>query len=112
MKKNFKIIILSILMLLLIYLLIYLLRSGKDILTGIYIVFPIIYIMVGILCSELLVELIISLFLLSVSFLIPINLMFNMGNCIDLVIIYNILSGISFLVKNKVKKLKKIQSCR
>lgn len=108
MKKVFRIIIPSILMLLLIYLW----RSDKDILTGIYIVFPIIYIMVGIISSELLVELIISLFLLSVSFLIPINLMFNMGNCIDLVIIYNILSGIGFLVKNKVKKLKKIQSCR
>ncbi|MBQ7031951.1 MAG: hypothetical protein IJO32_03180 [Bacilli bacterium] len=100
MKKIFKIIIPSILMLLLIYLW----RSGKDILTGIYIVFPIIYIMVGIICSESLVELIISLFLLSVSFLIPINLMFNMGNCIDLVIIYNVLSFLSLLLKKKIGK--------
>ena len=100
MKKALKIIVPSILMLSLIYLW----RSGKDILTGIYIVFPIIYVMVGILCSESLIELIISMFLLSISFLIPVNLMFNMGSCIDLIIIYNILSIISLKVKKRIKK--------
>ena len=99
MKKILKIIIPSILMLLLIYLW----RSGKDILTGIYIVFPIMYVLVGIICSKSKIELVSSLILLSISFLIPINLMFNMGTCMDLVIIYTILSCISYFIKRKIK---------
>ena len=98
MKRILKIIISSILMLLLIYLW----RDGKDILNGIYIVFPLMYITLGLICSK--IELLISLILLSTSFIIPINLMFNMGNCIDLIIIYNLLSATSFLIKIKHKK--------
>lgn len=99
MKSILKTIIPSILMLLLIYLW----RSGKDILTGIYIVFPIMYVLVGIICSKSKIELVSSLILLSISFLIPINLMFNMGTCMDLVIIYTILSCISYFIKIKIK---------
>ena len=100
MKRIFKIIIPSILMLLLIYLW----RDGKDILNGIYIVFPLMYIILGLISSNFKMELLISLILLSTAFIIPINLMFNMGNCIDLVIIYNILSLISYFIKNNFKK--------
>lgn len=46
-------------------------------------------------------ELLMSLVLLSITFLIPINLWFNMGTCIELVIIYNILSILSYLIKKK-----------
>ena len=99
MKSILKTIIPSILMLLLIYLW----GSGKDILTGIYIVFPIMYVLVGIICSKSKIEFVSSLILLSISFLIPINLMFNMGNCIDLVIVYTILSCISYFIKRKIK---------
>ena len=84
--------------------LIFLWRDGKDILNGIYIAFPIMYIALGIISSDLKKELLISLILLSISFLIPINLMFNMGTCIDLVIIYTLLSIISYLIKRKIKK--------
>ena len=100
MKKNIKIIFPSILMIMLIFLW----RDGKDILNGIYIVFPLMYIVLGIINSDLKKELLISLILLSISFLILINLMFNMGTCIDLVIIYNILSFISYFLKKKIKK--------
>lgn len=100
MKKIIKIITPSILMILLIYLW----RDGKDILNGIYIAFPLMYIALGILSSDSKKELLIGLILLSISFLIPINIMFNMRNCIDLVIIYNILSYISYLIKRKIKK--------
>ena len=100
MKSVLKIIVPSILMLLLIYLW----RSGKDILTGIYIVFPVIYVLMGIIYSKSKIEFVSSLILLSISFLVPINLMFNMGYCIDLIIIYNILSVITFLIKKKIKK--------
>ena len=100
MKKIIKIISPSVLMLLLIILW----RDGKDILNGLYVAFPIMYIIVGIVCSDLKKDLLISLILLSITFLIPINLWFHMGSCIDLVIIYNALSVISYLIKSKIKK--------
>ena len=100
MKRIIKIIVPSILMLLLIYLW----RDGKDILNGIYIIFPLIYIILGLICSNFKNELLISLIILSISFLVPINLWFHMGNCIGLVIFYNILSGTSYLIKRKIKK--------
>ena len=99
MKKIIKIIIPSILM----FLLICLWKDGKDILNGLYIVFPLIYMLVGVLCFDIKKELLISLILLSITFLIPINLWFNMGNCIGLVVIYNILSYISYLIKKKIR---------
>lgn len=98
MKKILKIIIPSVLMLLLIYLW----RDGKDILNGIYIVFPLMYIILGWIYSNK-KEVLIGLILLSISFFIPINLYFNMGNCIDLIIIYNILSIVIYLIKAKLK---------
>ena len=87
MKKIIKIIFPSILMLFLIFLW----RDGKDILNGIYIFFPIIYISNSLIYSHI-KELILSLILLSISFLIPINLWFHMGSCVGLVIFYSILS--------------------
>lgn len=100
MKKILKIIIPSMLMLLLIYIW----RDGKDILNGLYIAFPLMYIILGIICSNMKKELLLSLVLLSITFLIPINLWFNMGTCIDLVIIYNILSIFNYLIKKKICK--------
>ena len=99
MKRIIKIIVPSILMLLLIYLW----RDGKDILNGIYIIFPLIYIILGLIGSNFKNELLISLIILSISFLVPINLWFHMGTCIGLVIFYNILSCISYLIKRKIK---------
>ena len=100
MKRIMKIIIPSILMILLIYIW----KDGKDILNGLYIAFPLMYITLGIISSNMKKELLLSLVLLSITFLIPINLWFNMGTCIDLVIIYNILSIFSYLIKKKICK--------
>ena len=100
MKRTIKTITPSILMLLLIYIW----RDGKDILNGLYIAFPLMYIILGIISSDIKKELLLSLVLLSITFLIPINLWFNMGTCIDLVIIYNILSIFSYLIKKKICK--------
>ena len=97
MKRVIKIILPSILMLLLIYLM----RNGKDIIVGIYLIFPIIYIMLGIMYQKK--QLLITQLLITISFLIPINLLFHMGSCIDIAFIYNILSIISYLLKNKIK---------
>ena len=100
MKRIIKIVIPSILMLLLIFLW----KDGKDILNGLYVIFPLMYILLGIVCYNLKKELLVSLIFLSITFLIPINLWFHMGTCIDLVIIYNTLSVISYLIKRRIKK--------
>lgn len=99
MKRIIKIIFPSLLMLMLIFLW----RNGKDILNGIYVAFPLMYIVIGIISSDFKKELLISLILISITFLVLINLMFNMGACIDLVIIYTILSCISYFIKRKIK---------
>ena len=101
MKRIIKIIVPSVLMLLLIYLW----RDDKDILNGIYIFFPIIYISNSLIYSHI-KELILSLILLAISFLIPINLWFHMGSCVGLVIFYSILSGISFFIKKLIENRK------
>lgn len=106
MKKNIKIIVPSIIM----FLLIYLWRDGKDILNGLYIVFPIMYILLGLIYSDLIKELVVTLIVMSICFLILINLWFHMGTCFDLVIIYNILSYISYLIRKKVIYKKVIKS--
>ncbi|GAA0092812.1 hypothetical protein UT300009_28410 [Paraclostridium bifermentans] len=77
-------------------------RVDKNILVGLFLLFPIIFIIQGIMCSNLKNELIIGFLLSSIAFIIPINLWFNMGSCIELLITYNILGIISFLVKKKV----------
>jgi len=97
MKSISKIILPSILMIFLIFLW----QDGKDILNGIYFAFPLIYILLGLICTDFQKELLISLILLSISFLVLINLMFNMGNCLDLVIIYILLSFIFYWLKRK-----------
>lgn len=96
MKKIIKIIIPCIIM----FSLIYLWRDGKDILNGLFVAFPIMYMLLGLISNDR-KELLISLISLSVAFLIPINLWFHMGICIDYVILYCILSYISYLIKKK-----------
>lgn len=77
-------------------------RADKNILVGLFLLFPIIFIIQGIIYSNLKNELTIGFLLSSIAFIIPINLWFNMGSCIELLITYNILGIISFLVKKKV----------
>ena len=96
MKKFIKIIIPCIIM----FSLIYLWRNGKDILNGLFVAFPIMYLLLGLISKDK-KELLICLVSLSITFLIPINLWFHMGFCINYVIIYCILSYISYLIKNK-----------
>lgn len=77
-------------------------RVDKNILVGLFLLFPIIFIIQGIMYSNLKNELLIGFLLSSIAFILPINLWFNMGSCIELLITYNILGIISFLVKKKV----------
>ena len=88
---------------LLILFLVYMMRGGKDILEGIYIVFPITYIITGVICFEFVKELFPALILSSIAFVIPINVWYNMGTCIDLLLIYFALGCVSYFVKRLVK---------
>ncbi len=77
-------------------------RTEKNILVGLFLLFPIIFVIQGIMYSNLKKELLIGFTLSSIAFIVPINLLYNMGNCIDLLIIYNMLGIGSFLVKKKI----------
>ena len=77
-------------------------RADKNILVGLFLLFPIIFIIQGIMYSNLKNELLLGFLLSSILFIIPINLWFNMGSCIELLIVYNVLGIVSFLVKKKV----------
>ena len=78
-------------------------RDGKNILTGIFIVFPIMYILLGTRCNDFKRELLPSFIALTMTFLIPINLLYHMGSCLDLALIYNILGIISFFISKAIK---------
>jgi len=77
-------------------------RADKNILVGLFLLFPIIFIIQGIMYSDFKKELLIGFTLSSIAFIVPINLGFHMGSCIELLIIYNILGIVSFLVKKKI----------
>ena len=86
--------------------LIFILRGGVDILAGLFIFFPIIYILMGILCSDWKFELVPFNILTACAFLIPVNICFNMGTCIEYALGYTLLSVISFLIKRKIQRRK------
>ena len=84
--------------------------ANKYILVGLYLLFPIIFIIQGIMYSSLSKELIIGLILSSLGFIVPINLLYNMGSCIEFLVIYNILGIISNIIKNKIIHKNKVCS--
>ena len=79
-------------------------QGGKNILDGIYIIFPVIYIAIVLMNEKL--DVLVSLVLTSIAFIIPINLLYNMGSCIDLLVIYNVIAGITYLIKTVTRKKK------
>ena len=83
-----------------------LLSGGKDIIDGLFIFFPILYIVMGIIYSNFWKELAIGVCLTSIAFLVPINLCFHMGTCIDLALIYIVLSCATYFIKKCIKREK------
>ncbi|EGT5043869.1 hypothetical protein DAF96_11990 [Clostridioides difficile] len=77
-------------------------RAEKNILVGLFLLFPIIFVIQGIMYSNFKKELIIGFILSSIAFIVPTNLLYNMGSCIDLLIVYNMLGIGNFLVKKKI----------
>lgn len=88
-------------------LLIYLMRDGKDILEGLYFVFPAMYVLIGLIHSKQKADFFLCLLFTSMAFLIPVNAWFHMGTCIDLVVIYNVVALGSCWIKKKLEKRNK-----
>lgn len=76
--------------------------ANKSILLGLYLLFPITFIIQGTIYSSLKKELIIGFILSSIAFIVPINLWYSMGSCIVFLVIYNILGITSYLIKNRI----------
>ena len=79
------------------------LQGGKDILAGLFIFFPILYILFGVAVSNK-PELLLGMLLTTTAFLIPINLCYHMGSCIDCAAVYNLLCVIAFWIKRGIRK--------
>ena len=87
--------------------LLFLLRGGKNVIEGIYIMFPLIFIYQGIFCSKNLILLAIGLVFSEASFLVFVNRLYHMGSCVDLAIIYALICLAAYLVKTLIIKRKK-----
>ncbi len=79
-------------------------QGGKTILDGIYIIFPVVYVAIVLMNEKW--DVLISLVLTSIAFIIPINLLYNMGNCIDLLVIYNAIAGLVYFIRFVIRKNK------
>lgn len=60
------------------------------------------FILQGAIYSNFTKELFIGFVLSSIAFIVPINLWYHLGGCIELLVIYNILGIISYFIKNIV----------
>ncbi|CRK85068.1 hypothetical protein BN000_05127 [Neobacillus massiliamazoniensis] len=78
--------------------------ESKYILLGIYLLFPIIFIIQGYICSSSKGILIFGLILSSIAIILPISIWYNMGSMITPVIIYILLGILSFFLFNKNKR--------
>ncbi|MEG1311620.1 MAG: hypothetical protein ACRCXA_00810 [Peptostreptococcaceae bacterium] len=97
MKKISSIILPSIIILTIAFLC----RADKYILVGLFLLFPITFIIQGSIYSNFTKELIIGFVLSSIAFIVPINLWYHMGSCIEFLVIYNVLGIISYFIKNR-----------
>ena len=80
------------------------LQGGKRILDGIYIIFPLIYLLQGALLSKTKLKLCLGMLISDAALLISLNLWYNMGSCIDLALIYTVLGLLAYIVKRIIKK--------
>ncbi|MGG7078407.1 hypothetical protein ACQPUW_10620 [Clostridium sardiniense] len=76
---------------------------SKYILLGLFIVFPIAFIVQGILCKDSKNNLIVGLILSSLSVILPVSIFYNMSSTLPFLIVYILISTLSFFLSNKVK---------
>lgn len=76
---------------------------SKYILFGLFIVFPIAFIIQGILCKDSKNDLIVGLVLSSMCIMLPINMFYNMNSILPFIIVYIGIGTLSFYLSNKFK---------
>lgn len=79
------------------------LPNSKNVIGGIYLFFPVIFILQGIVLNTTKI-MVIGFLLSSIAIIIPISLWYNMSSIIPAVIVYLILGVAAFLLSNKIKR--------
>lgn len=102
MKKILSALLPGILIFLLIYIDETAFPNSKNILIGIYLIFPIIYIVQGIISAKSIIVLVIGIVVSAVATILPTELWYNMSSLFIPVIIYSLLALLSFYVTNKI----------
>ena len=106
MKKIILSIVKFLLPAALICILLFSLRGGKNVLEGIYLIFPAIFVLQGIFCSDKPILFGAGLVLSETAFLVFVNMLYRMGSCIDLAIIYATLCVAACLIKRIILRKK------
>lgn len=105
MKKIISIILPSLLILAFIYYDHFMCgKYSLAIIGGIYLLFPIIFIFQGCICSNSKSSMIIGFLLSSIAVMLPISLWYNMSSVIPAIIIYILLGVTAFFSVNRVNK--------
>lgn len=75
---------------------------------GIYLLFPIVFIFQGIICSSSKSSIIIGFLLSSMAVMLPISIWYNMSSIVPAIIIYILLGIVAFFSINRINKKNKI----
>ena len=79
------------------------LQGGKDILSGLYFIFPIMFLAQS-LFSKNIATLLCGMLLSTLSFLLTVRLFYHMGTCFDLAIFYLLIGGIAYFCRQLLQK--------
>ena len=82
------------------------LQGGKNILDALYLWFPLLFLLQGLLLSKPWL-LALGWTVHGIAFLLPVNLLYHMGSCIDLFAVYLLLSLAAFGIKRYILHKKK-----
>ena len=80
--------------------------SSHNIIVGIYVLFPILYILQSIVLKDSEINLAIGFILSSIVIMVMTQIFYNMSSMIPALIVYIILGEVSFVFANKIRKSK------
>ncbi|MBQ9086093.1 MAG: hypothetical protein IJY47_02780 [Clostridia bacterium] len=75
------------------------LQGGKNILDGVYFLFPLLFFVQALLSANI-THLVLGALLSSVAFLFPINLLYHMGSCLELLTVYLFIAAAGYLIRH------------
>ena len=82
------------------------LSKSNYILSGIYFLFPLTFIVQSLIIKNNIKELLVGLFVSSVAFIVPINMFYSMGSCVELLIFYILLALNIYFIKERISSKK------